>query len=72
VSKKDYIKFAEMFAEEHGNCSIDNPAECAAVNTIVFKTAKIFHYDNPAFRPYQFFQACGYGKEEAGTMEARI
>jgi hypothetical protein len=72
MSKKDYVKFAAILGEAHGKCSIDNPGECAAVNTIIFETARVFHFDNAAFRPYQFFQACGYDKETAGKMEARV
>ena len=72
MSRKDYVKFADMLKEAHGNCSIDNPGECAAVNTIAFETAKIFHVDNPAFDPYRFFIACGYGKETAASMANRV
>lgn len=72
MSRKDYVRFADMLKEEHGKCEIDNVGECAAVNTIVFETAKIFHIDNPAFDPYRFFIACGYGKEAACDMANRI
>ena len=69
MSRKDYIKFAEIFKVALS----DNDTDLSIVlDKLVYEVAKVFHYDNPAFRPYQFFQACGYSKVQAGHMEARI
>jgi hypothetical protein len=70
MSKKDYIKFAAMFKEilEKYDDDLVRPAPL----DYIFQASKIFHYDNPAFRPYQFFEACGIDKNTARFLHAKI
>jgi hypothetical protein len=66
MSKKDYIKFAAMFMDIKSIDSWKTWESC------VLGTAKIFRSDNAAFRPFQFFTACGIETEHAGKMVTLI
>jgi hypothetical protein len=73
MTRKDYVKFADLFKENLEKAEERSGTETQEiVDSIVFGCAKIFHYDNPNFRPYQFFEACGYSKVTAGQMYSRI
>ena len=71
MSKKDYVKFAAIFKDalESGE---DQEHTEAVLDRVIFEFTKVFHYDNAAFRPYQFLEACGYSKVQAGQMASRI
>jgi len=73
MTKKDYVKFAAVFKEALEKAEDVSGTETQEiVDRIVLECTKIMHYDNPAFRPYQFLEACGYSKVAAGQMSSRI
>ena len=64
MSKKDYIKFAEMFNQQLADLnrnSFDdtNYQAIATVVVIAELTADIFEQDNPRFNRSKFLVACG-------------
>lgn len=72
MSRKDYVKFAEIIKDVEGGCHLDNPREVAAVHEIMLKMARTLKADNPNFRPVQFFMACGQSAEGAGVWASRL
>jgi hypothetical protein len=73
MSKKDYVKFADVFKHALETAEDRSGTETGEIlDTLIFECTKVFHYDNAAFRPYQFLEACGYSKVQAGQMAARI
>jgi hypothetical protein len=66
MSKKDYIKFAEMFKEQLGLAQEENDGSISenAIEGIVFCVADIFAEDNPNFNRSKFLKACGLEDEQ--------
>jgi hypothetical protein len=69
MTKKDYIKFAEMFKEEL--YSLDSPPfgepnyqAIASVSHLARQSADIFAEDNPNFNRSKFLKACGLEGEQ--------
>jgi hypothetical protein len=76
MTKKDYIVFANAFKDALGKeCFDRHPkahVDIETVDNLVLTCARIFKSDNPAFRPVQFFTACGYSTVQAGYMAAKL
>lgn len=66
MSKKDYVKFAEIIKEAR------TMKGSAILDYVTTEIAKTFRNDNSAFRPVQFFTACGYDLQEADRMRAQL
>lgn len=61
MTRKDYIKFAEMFRELDKYMAGEQAK--AFLEVVVEKACKVFVEDNPRFNKDRFFQAV-YNKEE--------
>lgn len=63
MTRKDYIKFAGLFAGEmalaQSAASQGDFARVTQVRNIVLSTADIFAQDNPRFDRERFYTACG-------------
>lgn len=64
MSRKDYVKFAELFAGQMAlakNRADDTLRSelCREVQNIVYSTADIFAQDNPRFNRQKFYAASG-------------
>ncbi len=57
MSKKDYIKFAQMFKEQKDKALTLEAV--AQITEIVKESADIFKADNPNFSRDRFLKACG-------------
>lgn len=60
MTKKDYVKFAEMFKATIATARLnDKPQAVTAIQDIVVRTAHIFSDDNAEFNSSRFFKASG-------------
>lgn len=65
-TRKDYIKFADLFADEKAiveshltnNHMCVTPAKLAMLDNLKFLMADIFARDNPRFNRQRFYKAC--------------
>jgi hypothetical protein len=64
MSRKDYQEMAAIVASM--------PDKAPANYYVAIKTARMFKNDNSAFRPVQYFTACGFTVEQAGEMAAKL
>lgn len=60
MTKKDYIKFAEMFAFRYSVA--EDYLESATIDNIVRDVIDIFKQDNPRFDEQKFKDACNNWK----------
>ena len=63
MTRRDYIKFADMFLRAKPDEYYAKAAMYActiAWSNMVRKTADIFADDNPNFNRAKFYEACGY------------
>ena len=56
MSKKDYVKFAEMFREQKGKTDGE-----AVLADLIWGACQIFAEDNPNFDRMRFLKACHEG-----------
>lgn len=63
MTRKDYIKFAALFAGEmalaRSATAVGHYDRPGVVRNIIFSTADIFAQDNPRFDRDKFYTACG-------------
>ncbi len=60
MSKKDYEKFAALFAGEMAQANHSGAwSEVMAVRNIIYSSADIFARDNPRFDRERFYEASG-------------
>jgi hypothetical protein len=57
MTRKDYVRFAEMFKDMLADC--ESNASNAAIDETAKRSANIFAADNPNFDRSRFLTACG-------------
>lgn len=59
MNKKDYVKFAALFAGELALANVgDREDRLLTVRAIIKSMADIFAQDNPSFDRQKFYEAC--------------
>ena len=58
MTKKDYVKFAEMLKDVRSNAHHEQSTTDVIINTIAFDICYILAADNPNFDRSRFLSAC--------------
>lgn len=59
MTRKDYVKFAALFAGEVALSKQDGIVAEGTIKSIIYSTADIFAQDNPRFDRQKFYAASG-------------